>query len=203
VGERKPIQIRARRLPLLVAGLILPTILGFQLGGPGFGLALGALSVGALIIVAANLRFDEPIEVADAPGDRYRVMLVLAGDALDEPMAANGVAAIAEHGEPETGRGKEPEVLVLAPAMAPAISRWASDVTEARIAAQTRLALTVGTLAAAGIDARGQVGDPDSLLAIEDTLRVYPAQEVVFADSADPVIAEVRRRLDRPVRTLS
>lgn len=201
--RRNPIQIRSWALPLLVAALIVPTVAGFRLAGPGLGLAAGALSVAALIVVAGNLTYDERIEVAEEPGDRYRVMLVLAGEALDEPIAANGVAAIAEHGKPESGKGREPEVLVLAPAVAPAISRWANDVTEARLEAQTRLALTVGTLAAAGIDARGQVGDPDSRLAIEDALRVYPAQEVVFADPRDPAIEDVRRRLDRPVRTLT
>lgn len=187
---------------LVVVALITPTVLGFRLLGPGLGLALGALTVAALIVVAANLRFDEPIEVAAAPGDRYRVLLVLGNSALDEPLAANGVAAIAEHGAPEDGEG-DPEVLVLAPAVGSSVSRWLSDVSEARLEAQTRLALTVGTLAAAGIEARGQVGDPDTVLAIEDVLRVFPAHEVVFAAADDPAIADVRRRLDRPVRTLS
>ncbi|CAN5453445.1 hypothetical protein BH10ACT11_BH10ACT11_12970 [soil metagenome] len=199
----KPVQLRGRTIPLIVVALILPTMLGFLLLGPGLGLALGALSVAALIVVAANLRFDEPIEIASPADDRYRVLLVLATSAVDEPVAASGVAVIAEHGRSEGSGTEEPEVLILAPAAVSWVNHWLSDVGVARLAAQTRLALSVGTLAAAGIEARAQVGDPDTVLAIEDVLRVFPAQEVLFAADEDPAIAEVRRRLDRPVRTLS
>jgi hypothetical protein len=49
------------------------------------------------------------------------------------------------------------------------------------------------------------VGDTDPVQAIEDTLRSFPAQEVVFVtpEAGDSrAINEVRRRLDRPVRVL-
>src|SRR5207244_1468363 len=137
-----------------------------RLAGPGVGLGLGALSVAGLVVFAANLQFEEPIEVAEGSRERYRLLVVLRDRALDEPIIANGVAAIAEHGAPEDGGEREPEVLVLAPAVGSNVDRWLSDVGEARIEAQTRLALSVGTLAAAGLEARGQVGDPDTVLAV-------------------------------------
>ena len=55
------------------------------------------------------------------------------------------------------------------------------------------------------LNARAQVGDSDPVQAIEDTLRSFPAQEVVFVTSdgeGSRPIDEVRRRLDRPVRAL-
>jgi hypothetical protein len=46
------------------------------------------------------------------------------------------------------------------------------------------------------------VGDTDPVQAVEDVLRTFPAQEVVFiTDRERPGgVEEVRRRLDRPVR---
>jgi hypothetical protein len=203
VRAKNPLKLQTWVILLVVVALVLPAVIGFSTFGPPAGVALGAVSIAAVVVVAAGMRFEEPIEVAAPTGGRYRVLLVLGKSALDEPLAANGVAAIAEHGSPQDGGEEEPEVLVLAPAVGSGVDRWLSDVAEARIDAQTRLALTVGTMAAAGIDARGQVGDPDTVLAIEDVLRVYAAQEVIFAASDDPAIEEVRKRLDRPVRTLS
>ena len=62
-----------------------------------------------------------------------------------------------------------------------------------------------GPLAAAHLDARGQVGDTDPVQAVEDTLRSFPAQEVVFVTGPghQSEVEEVRRRLDRPVRVLA
>ena len=67
---------------------------------------------------------------------------------------------------------------------------------------QRRLALSVGTLSLSGLEARGQVGDSDVVQAIEDTLRTFAAQEVVFVSApgeAAGAVADVRRRLDRPI----
>ena len=49
---------------------------------------------------------------------------------------------------------------------------------------------SLATLAAADLDARGEVGDSDPVQAVEDTLRSFPAQEVVFVTGA----ARARRR---------
>ncbi len=50
----------------------------------------------------------------------------------------------------------------------------------------------------------GQVGDADPVQAVEDALRTFPAQEVVFVTGPghQQDVDEVRRRLDRPVRIL-
>jgi hypothetical protein len=96
-------------------------------------------------------------------------------------------------------------VLVMAPALNKAFAHWLSDLRKARMDAQRRLAVSLGSLAAAHLDARGEVGDSDPVQAVEDTLRSFPAQEVVFVTPSEygHEVEEVRRRLDRPVRVLA
>jgi hypothetical protein len=96
--------------------------------------------------------------------------------------------------------------LVLAPARQSTLDRWASDLAKGRDRAQNVLAVSLGTLAAAGLDVRGSVGDADAVQAIEDELHTFPAQEVVVVNGPDlgeREVGEVMRRLDRPVRRVS
>jgi hypothetical protein len=158
-----------------------------------------------ILILAARARFDEPIEVAAAPGDRF-TMLVVVTAPLEDPQLAGAIAEIAGAGAKSTtpDATREPEILVLAPALNTAVSHWLSDLRQARFEAQRRLTLSLATLAPRDVDAHGQVGDSNTVQAIEDTLRTFPAREVVFVTdsrrSAD--VEQVRRRLDRPVRVL-
>jgi hypothetical protein len=202
----QPLQLKPWVLPLVVIGLVGPPIAGFALGGPGVGLPVGALTVAVLIVAAARAGYDEPIEVGSSPGDRY-LLLVVALAAVEEPSVAESVAEIARAGAASIpGAAKRaPDVLVLAPALNTRVAHWLSDVRAARFDAQRRLALSVGTLSLSGLEARGQVGDSEVVQAIEDTLRAFPAQEVVFvagAGGARDAVRDVRRRLDRPVRVL-
>jgi hypothetical protein len=207
MNKLEPFRLRARA-PLIVAALVVPVIAAFALGGPPVGLAAGALAVAALLVVAARTRFDEPIEVASPPGDRYRVLLVALED-LDDPNAAHSLATAAREGARSTGLDRAPpEVLVLAPALNARVAHWLSDLDEARYNAQRRLAVSLASLSAAGVDARGQVGDSDPLQATEDVLRTFAAHEVTLVgDGGSPgdgreLLEEVRRRLDRPVRAI-
>jgi hypothetical protein len=182
-------------LPLFAAGIAVPVSAGFLLGGPAVGLAVGALAVATILIVAARMRPDDPIEVAPTQDQGSRV-LVVALATVDDPQVAGRVAEIAE--------GERPleEVLVLAPALNRPAAHWTSDLREARFDAQRRLALTIGTLATAEVEARGQVGDSDPAQAIEDTLRTFAAARVVFvtrASGAEKLIERVGSRLRLPV----
>ena len=158
-----PIVLRPWTLPLIVIGLVAPSIAAFALVGPQLGLA-----VGALIVLAARAGYDEPIEVAPRRDRRFR-MLVVAGEPISEPEDIEQIAAIAVEGDRALGSGgAEPEVLVLAPATQSRLDRWASDVGKARDRASSVLAVSLGTLTAAGLDVRGRVGDADAVQAIED-----------------------------------
>jgi hypothetical protein len=192
-------------LPLIVLAIAVPIVAAFELGGPPAGLAVGALAVAVILFLAARARFDEPIEVASAPPDHFAMLVVLEAP-LEDPNLAGAIEEIARAGAQATRASADhrPEVLLLAPATNTAVRHWLSDLRRARFDAQHRLTLSLATLAAADLDARGAVGDSDPVQAVEDTLRTFGAQEVVFVtppgDGRD--VEQVRRRLDRPVRVL-
>src|SRR4051794_15026603 len=104
---------------------------------------------------------------------RPRRILVVANETVAGKRLIDEVAACT--------RGGAAEVLVVAPALTPRIRFLVSDVSKARAAAEERLEASVATLRARGIDARGEVGDPDPLLAIEDALAVFHPDEVVIS----------------------
>jgi nucleotide-binding universal stress UspA family protein len=73
------------------------------------------------------------------------------------------------------------EVLVVTPALNSPIRHWVSDDDDARAAAQERLEKSLAQLAAAGVEARGEVGDGDPLQAIADALRSFGADEIIIS----------------------
>jgi hypothetical protein len=205
VRRLEPVRLKPWLLPFIVLAIALPIVVAFEFTGPGGGLAVGAIAAATILVLAARATFDEPIEVASAPGDRF-MMLVVVTTPLEDPGLADAIGEIAAAGSRSTrpGAGQKPEVLVLAPAKNSAVAHWLSDLRKARFEAQRRLTLTLATLATVDVDARGSVGDSDTVQAVEDTLRSFPAQEVVFVTRAGAQgdVGEVRRRLDRPVRVL-
>jgi hypothetical protein len=167
------------------------------LEGPALGLALGALSAVVLAVIGFRMSPEEPIEVAEGDGARH--VLVVAGAAIEEPSTAQQVAERVRADE-----GEDVDVLVLAPAETRFLDRWASDVRRARHDAQNRLVLSVAALARAHLEAHGRVGDADLLQATEDTLRQFPADEVILVTGPEDrdrdgarAAAQLRRRLDR------
>ncbi len=182
------------KLPLIVAGLIVPIVGGFLVAGPGLGMAVGALAVVALVAIAVRARPLGPIASAPAPDDRRHVLLVAAG-AVEDPAAVARIAAAASL----DGVDGDAEVLVLVPARIGFLDRWASDVEGARHRAQEQLVATVAALAKAGIAAAARVGDEDIVQATEDQLQSYPATEVVLvsseAEDAGEAAAELSSRL--------
>ncbi len=81
------------------------------------------------------------------------------------------------------------------------IARWLSATDAARHDAQDMLARSAGALVAAGLPVSGSLGDGDPVQALEDELRSYPADEVVWVPGpreAEPSAA-VRERLGIPL----
>ncbi len=199
-----PLVLRPWTLPLIVLALSVPAIAGFALVGPQLGLAVGALTVAAVIAVAARARFEEEMEVAPQPDARYR-LLIVATDPIDDPVVVERVAEIAAEGRALGDLDAEPELLVLTPARPSLLDRWATDLAAARDAARRALVVSIASLATAGLDASGRVGDADPVQAIEDALHTFAAREVVLVDGpglgADDA-EQIRRRLDRPLRQL-
>ena len=131
----------------------------------------------------------------------YR-LLVVANEALDTDAAPARDVVDLHH---RTGL----EVLVVAPASAGWLERWTSD-DRPRRTAEARLRRCLGELRAEGVQAEGLVGDGDLLLAIEDALRLFDADEVVVAvgpgwksgELASDLADQVRARCAWRVRNL-
>jgi hypothetical protein len=147
-------------------------------------------------------RRDEPplrTAVAASPDDVRRILVVanetVGGDAL--------FAVIAERSE-----GVDEEVLVVCPALNSPLRTWVSDEDRARAAAQERLDATLARFAAAGIVARGEIGDGDPLQAMDDALRTFGADEIVISTHPEGrsnwlergVVAGARERFPVPIR---
>src|SRR5215207_5740996 len=103
--------------------------------------------------------------------------------------------------------GEPSEVLIVAPALNGWVSTWANDIDGARQAAQHRLDDMVRALREDGLEARGEVGDGNPLVAIEDALRVFPAEAIVISTHppgrsrwlARSLVSRVQRRFEQPV----
>lgn len=104
-----------------------------------------------------------------------RKILVIA----NETVASRGVCEEVRY----RAGGAGAEVLVVAPATARSrLEHWLTRDTEAnRAAAEARLAASVSALRAAGLEARGEIGDADPLQALDDALRVFSPDEVVIS----------------------
>jgi len=187
-------------LPLLVAAIAVPIAAGFVVGGPGVGVGVGALVAVAVVMVAVRQRPRGTIGAAARPGRR---LLIVVARPVEDPRTVASIAALADATD---GHRAAESVLVLAPARTSFLDRWASDLEQARRAAQENLVVTVASLAKAGVEAEARVGDEDIVQAVEDQIGSYPATEVVLvtADAetdpdAERAAAELRERLSVPL----
>jgi hypothetical protein len=103
--------------------------------------------------------------------------------------------------------GVDEEMLLVCPALNSRVRTWTSDEDPARAEAQERLDACLARLAAAGVSARGEIGDGDPLQALEDALREFPADEIVVSTHPpgrshwleQGVVEQARHRYDVPI----
>jgi hypothetical protein len=99
------------------------------------------------------------------------------------------------------------EVLVVAPALNTRTRFWVSDPDPAIERADEVQAETVESMEEEGVDAVGDTGESDPLLAIEDALRTFPADQIVLFTHAggdrnwaeEGLVDDVRERFDGDV----
>jgi hypothetical protein len=104
-------------------------------------------------------------------------------------------------------RAETSEVLVVAPALNTRTRFHLSDVDEAIERAEEVMEETVERMADEDVDAAGDTGESDPLLAIQDALQTFPADRIVLfthpgADRnwlEEGVVEEARERFDVPV----
>ena len=140
----------------------------------GGWVALGVFAV--LVIVVAFYVKGEPKApaepVSSRAGQGRRRILVVANET---------VAGRALRAEVVARAGEDADVLVVCPALNSPLRHWASDEDGARAEAERRLGESLGALAAAGVEARGEVGDADPVQAMDDALRTFGADEIVIS----------------------
>jgi len=105
-------------------------------------------------------------------------------------------------------RGRDSEILLVTPALtASRAAHWASDVDEAIELARQRMELSLIEIGRLGLKARGEIGDSDPNVAIEDALRVFPADEIVISTHPPQrsrwlergVVERAREEIDLPI----
>jgi hypothetical protein len=103
--------------------------------------------------------------------------------------------------------GGDADVLVVAPALNTRLRYLFADVDHARELAEQRLTGSIETLRANGIEARGAVGDSNPLVAIEDALFEFDADEIIISTHPPErsnwlekkTVDRARERFDRPI----
>lgn len=188
------------KLPLLVFAIVVPISVAIFVGGPGVGLALGALAGVALVGIAVRMRPRGEIGATADPRLRRRLLVVVSSPLEDE----RTTAAIATEAGIDGSRQLGAEVMILAPARIGFLDRWASDLEPARHDAQETLVISVASLAKAGVVAEARVGDADIVQAVEDQVVSFAATEVILVtgpDEEDPDAASAAAELAGRLRT--
>lgn len=182
--------------PLIVAAVSVAIVGGFYLGGPGLGMAVGALCAGSIIVMAVRQVPRGPIVPAPLPDLRRHVLLV-AAEPLEDPETVGQIVRLCGNEDPEAATS---EVRLLVPLPCRFVDRWSCDRAAGRALAQRHCVLSLASLAKAGLTARAGIGDEDVLLAVEDELRTFPATDVILVaggeeDEEERTAAELRARL--------
>src|SRR4051812_35522775 len=121
-----------------------------------------------------------------------------------EPVS--GEALRSALGEP----AEDAEVMVVAPAFDKKTRFWASDSDEAIARAEAVQEATVERMGEQGVDAVGDTGESDPLLALQDALVTFPAEEIVIFTHPEgeqnwaesELVEEAESRFDVPVRRM-
>jgi hypothetical protein len=103
--------------------------------------------------------------------------------------------------------GVRAQVFVVCPALNSKLRHWVSDEDQARVAAQNRLDESLDAMRAAGIEARGQIGDSDPLQAMEDGIRIFAPDELIISTHPEGrshwlergIVSSTRERFACPV----
>lgn len=161
-------------------------------------LALSAAAVWVYLRQRGPRPPKEPIPHVGDPDERR--VLVVANETV------GGEELLSEIGE--LALAQKTEFFVVCPALNSRLKTWTSDEDPAREAAQRRLDATLERLAEVGIQARGEVGDVDPLVAIEDAVRLFHPDLIVISTHPEGrsnwlergVVEAVRERYDVPVK---
>jgi hypothetical protein len=196
---RNPLRSEAeafRFLIVVIAGAIAIAVLAYA--NKWVGVAAAILVVGGIgwwLWRSPSPAGDGPFERlgSSTPPGRHRVLLVAPPQAEPGPVVRQMRARV---------DGGPTEVLVVVPALAAPLEAVTGDVDDRRAAAGQAARDLAARLTGAGLEARGTVGADEPLLAVEDALREFGADEVVLVGD-EPLLEQARERIAVPVSLLS
>jgi hypothetical protein len=180
------------------AAIVIATAVGGRWWGLGVFVVLSAAVLARLFRREARER-----PQASAPrhrgGEDERRILVVAHETVAGARLREEIKAAAE--------GYRAQVLVVSPALNTPLKHWMSDEDQARADADERLVRSIRQLEQLGISARGEVGDPDPVQAIEDALRTFGADVVIISTHPEGrsnwlergVVSSARERFAVPI----
>jgi GABA permease len=169
---------------------------------PVYGAILAGVLIGFGIGVAwQRSRGREPHKAVIATGDgsTHRI-LVCANETVE------GRALLSEIRN--RCRGRNSEIMVIVPAIERSrLEHWASDTDRAVEEATNRLSRSLEAIRSVGLQARGEVGDSEPNVAIEDALRDFAADELIISTHTPErsrwlergVVDRTREDVDLPV----
>jgi GABA permease len=165
----------------------------------GFLVFLGLSAAAVAVYLRQRGPAPEREQVAQLGAAGQRRVLVVANETVggQELLSAISTLALSE----------QTEFLVVCPALNSRLKTFTSDSDPAREAAQQRLDETLARLASVGIGARGEVGDGDPLVAVDDAVRTFGPNEIVISTHPPGrsnwlergVVESVRAHYDVPV----
>lgn len=157
----------------------------------GFGVGLGYRS--------ARGSISHNVEVTQGGDGKFR-LLVIANETVQGEGLLNQIR--------DRCRDRRCEVMVVTPALASSrTSHWTSDIDEAIELARQRMELSLIEIKQLGLKAKGEIGDSDPNMAIEDALRIFPADEIVISTHPPDrsrwlehgVVDKAREQIDLPI----
>lgn len=190
-----------RWLVVIAAGVVSATVLTL-LTRPVVGVVWTALLIGFGVgfgYRSARGSLPRNVEVTQGGDGKFR-LLVVANETVQ------GEALLKEIGD--RCRDRRCEVMVVTPALASSrTSHWTSDIDEAIELARQRMELSLIEIKQLGLKAKGEIGDSDPNVAIEDALRVFAADEILISTHPPDrsrwlehgVVDKARERIDLPI----
>jgi hypothetical protein len=172
------------------------------LTSPVFGVVLAAALLGFGAGIAYNSSrgsLTRSVELTRG-GDGKRRLLVVANETVEGEALLDEIRGRC--------RNRDCEILVVTPALVGSrASHWASDIDEGIELARQRMELSLIAIDQLGLKARGEIGDSDPNVAIEDALRVFPADEIVISTHPphrsrwleNGVVERARNEIDLPI----
>jgi len=174
---RNPLRSEAEafRFLLLTIGYFALIVIGAMIN-KWLGVAVFVvLTLLALYFAFLRPRNEPPQRVAPKikhPDDERRILVI-----ANETVEGEPLLQMIE----ERAHGYRSNVLVVAPTQPSPLQHFASDDDPSRATARERLDATLARLLEVGMSARGEVGDPDPLQAIEDALRTFGPDEIIIS----------------------